>query len=646
MNLFKAIFVLEWKRIRRKRNLIILLVLLALLCIFLQDGANEYKKILENKKTFQEMEKKKVEQYVHYTQYGLYGIRLMFIPDSMSILFNNSGLFGELISNVDVGERLNIYNSMKGKQVFDEPGGFMDFSGILLLFGSFLGLLYGYDAFCNDDYLKFSVSFLNHRPFLFFIIFSRIVLLNLFFLILAFISILVPLMSGINLYNKSFLLFIFILFLVISFFILCGSITGTSKNKVVGFAALIAVFFISNFLAPWVVNKIVRINAGSLIPNYKVELKKLEIIMSFEERVFKEVGIFQSGKVAPKNIRKRVQSYFDNEYKEIMVIEEKAKTGIINKISDYQYISAIFPTTFYVSACYEFSSRGFLNFIDFYNSNQALKAGFFKFYIYRKFYAPTDKIESYIKHNENLFMAKTRIPGNFIFGVFLNIFYIAILFGIANNRFKKSLYPAPEKSGAFNDLNIELKKGNYITFDVKQIDFKNQILNVFFGKCKGFFGKLFINTNNIVNKEKKDFLYLPNPDKLPGNITVNAFLAYLKGIFNLTRKEMKQFNDMLDKGEKRFEALDTDEKAKLLLTAARLKNSETYILYDFKSGLSQDFSFFVKEWIEGMKNKGAIVLDIFPTKGMFLIPDYQTVFEFNGEKYEERRVKNYGGTSV
>jgi ABC-type uncharacterized transport system ATPase subunit len=243
-------------------------------------------------------------------------------------------------------------------------------------------------------------------------------------------------------------------------------------------------------------------------------------------------------------------------------------------------------------------------------------------------------------------MAKTRIPGNFIFSVFLNIFYIAILFGIADNRFKKSLYPAPEKSGAFNDLNIDLKKGNYITFDVKQIDFKNQILNVFFGKCKGFFGKLFINTKNIVNEEKKDFLYLPNPDKLPGNITVNAFLAYLKGIFNLTREEMKQFNDLLDKGEKRFEALDTDEKAKLLLTAARLKNSETYILYDFKSGLSQDFSFFVKEWIEDMKNKGAIVLDIFPTKGMFLIPDYQTVFEFNGEKYEERRVKNYGGTSV
>lgn len=644
MKVLKTIFALEGKKIWCKRNLIIFLVLLVLLSIFLQDGVNEYKKILENKKIFQEMEKKKVEQYVLITQYGAYGIRVMFIPDTFSILFNNSGLFSELVSNVDVGERLNIYNTLKGRQVFDEPGGFMDFSGILLLFGAFLGLLYGYDAFRNEDHLKLSLSISSHRKLFFPIIFSRIILFNLFFLILAFISVLVPFINGINLYNQSFLLFDFVLLLVTSFFILCGSITGTFKNKAAGFSAMMAVFFIACFLIPWFINKIVRINAGSLIPNYKVELEKLKIIMSFEKKFLKEAGRFKSVKDAPDNVKKLIKSYIDNEYKKILKKEENAKTEIIDKISDCQYITASFPTTFYFSAGFEFSSRGYLNFIDFYKYNQELKDGFFKYYIKRKYYAPTAKVESYIKNNKNLFQAKSRIPGNFIFGALLHIFYIAILLWIAYFRFKKFLFPVPEKSGAFNALDLNLKKGNYITIDANKVDFKNQILNVFSGKCKGFKGKLFIEENCIVNIEKKDFFYLHNPDKLPGDITVNAFLAYLKGMLDLTNEEMNQFDNLVDKGDVRLGELNTDEKAKLMLTAAGLKNSDTYILYDFQSGLSQGLTLFVKEWIKNMKKRGALILDIYPSKGMFLIPDYQTIFEFDGEKYIEHRVKNYGGT--
>lgn len=638
---FKTIFGIELRRVFCKRNLIIFLVLLLLLTVFILEGVKEYTSIFKNKKTFQVTEKTKVAQYVHYTQYGLYGIRLMFIPSPLSIIFNNSGLFKDLMANVDVGERLNIYNSMKGRQVFDDPGGFMDVSGFLLLFGSLLGLLYGYDAFRNSDYMKFLLSISNRKTLFFHIVFSRIILLNMFILILAFISLIIPLINGINLFNTSFLAFAFVLSLVITFFIIFGSITGMYKKKMTGLLTLVALFFVFVFVFPWMVNKIVRINAGSLIPNYKVELDKLKIIMAFESRVFKEVGIFRSGNKASEHIKKLIHSYIDNEYKKILETEEKAKRGIIEKISDYQRISAFFPTTFYFAACYELSSRGYLNFIDFYSYNQSLKDDFFKFYIYRKFDAPTEKIESYIKNNENLYVGKSRLPGNMQLGVLLTLFYIAVLFYIGFIRFRKTVHPLPQKKNAFDKLDIKLKKGTFNTFDVYDDDFLSQIFNIFSGKIKGIHGRLSLDEIPMVTEEKKDFLYLHNPSRIPGDISVNALINLFKNMLKPFKEEMDPFKPWSSDKKLNFQDLERDQKARLFLTAAQLSKRKIVICCDFFFGLPTDYIAEFTSMIDELKKDGTTIIDIIPNHNIYIVPDYHSSFKYGEKHYEELEIRRY-----
>jgi hypothetical protein len=605
------------------------------------EGVKEYQSILKDKKTFLVTEKTKVTQYVHYTQYGLYGIRLMFIPSPLSIIFYNSGLFRDLMANVDVGERLNIYNSMKGREVFNEPGGFMDVSGFLLLFGSLLGLLYGYDAFRNHDYLKFLLSISNRKTLFFHIVFSRIILLNMFLLILAFISLIIPLINGINLFNISFLAFAFVLSLVITFFIIFGSMTGMYKKNVTGLLTLVAVFFVFVFVFPWMVNKIVRLNAGSLIPDYKVELDKLKIIMAFESRAFKEVGIFKSGKKASEHIKKLIHSYIDNEYKKILETEEKAKRGIIEKISDYQRISAFFPTTFYFAACYELSSRGYLNFIDFYSYNQSLKDGFFKFYIYRKFDAPTEKIESYIKNNENLYVGKSRLPGNMQLGVLLTLFYIAVLLYIGSIRFRKMVHPLPEKKNAFDTLDIKLKKGTFNTFDIYDDDFARQIFNIFSGKIKGINGRLSIDETPMKTEGKKDFLYLHNPTRIPGDISVNALINLFKKMLKLVKEEMDLFKPWSSDKKQYVQDLERDQKARLLLTAARLSKRKIVIFCDFFFGMPTDYIAEFTSMIDELKKDGTTIIDIIPNHNIYIVPDYHSSFKYDEKYYRELEIRRY-----
>lgn len=641
MNVFKRIFGIESRRLFCRRNIIIFLVLLILLTVFILEGVIEYKSILKNRKTFQETEKLKVNQYILITQYGAYGLRVMFIPSPLSIIFNNSGLFKDLMSNVDVGERLNIYNSVKGRKVFDEPGGFMDVSGFLLLFGSLLGLLYGFDAFRNNDYLKLLLRISNRKTLFFPIVFSRIILLNMLIWMLAFISLVLPLVYGIDLFNSSFLVFAFVLSLVITFFIIFGSIIGMFKKKVTGFLTLVGVFFIFAFVCPWMVNKTVRINAGSLIPNYKVELEKLKIIMSFEERFLKEVGIFRSGEEAPEHVKNLVQSYIDNEYKRILEIEEKAKKGIIEKISDYQYISAFFPTTFYFSAGFELCSRGYLNFIDFYSYNQSLKDGFFKYYIHKKYYAPTSEIESYIKNNKNLYLGTSRLPGNMKLGVFLILFYIAVLYYIGTVRFRKTVNPLPEKKNAFDRLDIALKKGTFNTFDVYDDDFARQIFNIFSGKIKCINGKLSIDGTPMVTEAKKDFLYLPNPGMIPGDISVFALTNLFKNMLKPGKEEMEPFKPWIFDKKKTFQDLEREQKARFLLTAARLSKRKVLILCDFFFGIPTEYRAELTSMIDDLKKDGTIIIDIIPNHNIFIVPDYHSSIKYDGKYYVELEIKRY-----
>jgi hypothetical protein len=97
------------------------------------------------------------------------------------------------------------------------------------------------------------------------------------------------------------------------------------------------------------------------------------------------------------------------------------------------------PSTFYLSTANEISGKGYQNFIRFYQYIQNLKWKFIRFYIDKRYYSDSSKVESFIKGNENLFYSETFYPRCFLQGGQLTLLYIMGLFIVSYARFKGAM---------------------------------------------------------------------------------------------------------------------------------------------------------------------------------------------------------------
>lgn len=432
---------MEAQRLLNIKTVGVLLLFSILGLHFVQMGINNYKSIIESKEKFRDIERLKVKQYINYAQYGAYGFRLLFIPRPISIYFVNSSAISELTANVDTGERLNIYNSFKGKTLFAEKaGGFKDFSGIMLLMGSLLVLYFGYESMTHKDYLRYMTGFADLKKLFLSIVFSRVLIVTLTFFFIGGLSLLLLAINGFRLTGNEmshWLAFMGVLVLLSVFFFTLGTIAGTFKSRFNGFVTLIFLWFIFVFLIPWVVNAFTAHKADNIVSNYQLELEKLKILMGFEKQAAE-----QEGPVTVSNTeteRKLVESAWNNEIKKIQLLEKKMEREMQENIHGFQVISSSFPSTFYLSTGNEISGKGYENFIRFYEYIQHLKWKFVRYYIDKKYYSGTSDVESFIKGNENLFYSETLFPRYFVHGEQLMVVYIMGLLIVSYIRFKGAM---------------------------------------------------------------------------------------------------------------------------------------------------------------------------------------------------------------
>lgn len=462
MKVFRVVFGLELRRFLCNWNIIIFLLFLAISFYFLQEGIKRQQLVEKNKQTFIEIEKMKVKQYMLYTQYGTYGVRLMFLPSTLSIFFNNSGHFSNLISNFDSGERLNIYNPFKGKTLFTEKSGIlMDFSGLTLLLGSLFALYFGYEALHHKRYLEFLSGFphYNYRKVFFPIIGSRIVILLLLLLITGGFAWGLLQLNGVALSGTDYrhlVAYLGVFFLILLFFFSLGTVVSHLKTKSAAIITMSGLFFLFIFIIPWTIDKIISGKAAGMTDSYYLELEKLKIVMDFEKRAYEEIGIFRSGKKAPPAVTGLVESYWKEDFKKIERLEEKLENEMKDNIWDYQVLSMFFPSTFYLSVGNEISSRGYDNFLAFYNYSRDLKDRFVRFYFDKKFYTDHTDIESFVKGEENLFHAHSRLPRTFAGGILLTILYTFVLFTVS----WLLLFKKVKKSTDILPPSFEPEKGN------------------------------------------------------------------------------------------------------------------------------------------------------------------------------------------
>jgi len=621
MKVFKAVLMFEAKRFLCKRNSILLIILIILALAFLQYGIFEYKDILKRKEKFKEIEKIKVNSYVTWTQYGTYGFRIIFIPSPFSVFFINSGVIPDMTAYVDAGERLKIYLSLKGKNIFKMiKSNFTDFSGIILFFGTLLSILYGFDTFRGKEYLKFLSSLSSGRKVFFSMVLIRVILLFTTFLAIISCALLLALINGLFIPVDKFLgYFILMIFMVSLFFFLLGTVFSSIKSITMAITAVLSCWFVLFYVIPNAINIFIASRADLITPVYELELNKLKIVMDFEKRAIEIAGNFDYSKKVSENDRKLCLSYLNNEFKQIQSLEEKMRNQMKDNISIYHGISMFFPTSYYISSNNENSSMGYENLDAFYTYVQHLKWRFVKFYVKKLFFSNFSKVIPFVKDEEIVFYAKPCISVPF-WGLFINIFYSTVLLLFSFYRFKKSLFDIRNFDNDIMDMpNVKLSSGEFKVFHVEGDLFNNQLFCLLSGISKKikkmmykYKGKFVINDVDMTEtNSKKDFLYLCRIDHIPGEIKVQHFFDLITNMMNVPKSNKEditaRFNINLFK-HKRFKQMKKHEAGHMMLAILTMKKHPVYVINDAARGMCIDFAIHLKERMETLKETGALVI--------------------------------------
>jgi len=523
MKPFSKIFFLELNRTLKKLNIFILLGFFLVGMLFIQMGINRYKENLESIGKFEEVERSKIEQYTTYTQYGAYGFRLLFVPSEGVIPFINSGLFSKANTFIDSGERLRIYNPLKGSELFDSRKNNYDFGGIILFFGSLMLLFYGYETFCKPSYLKFISSICGRRVSYFSIIAARGIFLTLITLLLFVCAHLLMLFNGISFpLDWSSLNYFLLVWVMTGAFFFIGTILGTIENKSMGLASLLLVWVFLTYFVPMLLNSLVWEKSSTITPIYQLEKEKLKLLMNFERNVLAKVGRLNEDEWNRKEVHDLYHSYLDNEFKQIKKKKKAMISRMKKEISDYQLLSTFFPTTFYRSVTDEISSRGYLNLIDFYEYGLEMKVDFFLYYAKKKYFSNRETVKPFITGNENVYYAESRWPENFGWGLLLNLCYVILLILAAYFRFLRQIHG---KYRGDSTVHIDISSGKLTFLLTDNAAIKNWVYNFFTGVAES----KSITVDGEIPVSKK-FVYLPAPEELPFHSAYNLSKVLMKKV--------------------------------------------------------------------------------------------------------------------
>jgi ABC-type transport system involved in multi-copper enzyme maturation permease subunit len=622
MNYFLAVFKFEGKRLLERKSLFILLMLLVFVLGFFQNNISEFKETQEQKRTFQDFEKKKVDQYLNYRYYGARGFRLFFHPAPISIFFINSVPTPDMKAFADDTEQINFYRPITIKTLFElRKNWFTDYSGILFIIGTLLILFYGYKTLKSSEYLRLPASIIGHKKYFWAVYFARGLWLFVFLLIITALLVFLAAFNGIIITIDQYLLiFLLVSYGLVMMIFSVGFWCGTWKSTATGMAAALIIWMVFIFFIPTLHNVVTASNANAMRPIYKLEMDKLIIYMDWERKMREREGTVKPGEKPSESFKKRMLDYKDNELKKLQAMEENQIAQLKRTKKLYQFLASFFPTTFYQSVNNEISSRGYDNLVDFCKYALGEKLKFIGIVIEKEYFSNYSKVEQFNAGDENIFTAKPKLPEFFLLGILFNLLWSAAFVIPAYYRFKKNLCNLPEKEkDAPQPKEIILKRGkannNWYVFDDL---LKNQLLTLLFNeahefKKKGYSFKVFLDDQDLLTaKKQQNFLYLCHPKEIPGHFVMGHFLTLVMDLMRTAtekRKEIISQFSLEPAWKKKFCQLDIEELGNVFLAILELKTFDVYLIDDIGKGMLLDFCIALQDKISSLRDaEGAAVL--------------------------------------
>jgi hypothetical protein len=609
MRHFKEFFKFEANRFTCKRNLIVFIVLVVMMLIVTQFGINVYKERAAKKKEMLEFEKERMDGFISYRSYGSYGFRMALAPSPMNIFFINTAPFGDMTAVIDTSERLKVYNLLQSDSVFVVKAKWLsDVSVLLLLLGSLIAFLYGFEAYHQREYLKFLSSFSSSRRVFVNIALSRLLLLSLLVLVLMLLPYLLVIMNGIKLpLTWAMAAFYLETVVMMSGFFALGCWLGLSSSKVIALLLGLGIWMTAIIIPPLIIDMITNLKANTLTSVYKIEKQKFKILSNHEKRFLRKVGKVSIDSTPTDSQKKEIQFFEENDFPEIQALDEKIINEMKKNTSSFYRLSMLFPTTQYLSVNYEISSSGYLTLVDFYRIAKTTKADFMKKFIDIIYYKKKDseKVEPFISGEKQLFFSEPQIVSTFFGGLLISILYFIGMMVGANRAYNKSLFRL-EKGEEYgtNEEMLELESGRVASFNIIGDLFGRQLFNLMMGKGRYIAdddSKIRISLDGmdiLENRERLDFHYFPHIRNIPGEIRAGALLSLLIALSNTGKEKRRQIFKGLESGivmKRSLKEMNADELGKVFLAVLDIGTPAVYLLNDVIYNMTPNFAIALRD---------------------------------------------------
>lgn len=575
----------EALRVFNKAVIIILISLVIASLYFTFLGVSGYKKFLHHKENFIASEKSKIRLYMNYEQYGAAGFRVMLEPSALGVFFNRSDFVRDLKAKIDTSEIVNIYNGRKGKDAFPDGSRFGDMAQTVAVFGSLLMMVMGFLTFSNRHAITFFGSGYFSKS-----IFSRLLLLDTFFLLIFVFNNVLARVMGITFTadeNVVFVCFILLSLLLLNCFFTAGLVLKAFfKYKKPAVTYLLIAWFIFVFGVPEATRVLRSIEINGLPSVEKVNVEMLETLLE-AERAHKEYirdilsqnpGSSGAGKAGP-DLKKVVKALFDrymaNEFIKNREKEEILMGRVKKSIDTFSFYSSFSPVDFFNMVSADASGKGYRAYVDFIYYVLDLRDSFFRFYGEKRYQTSEGKNideappESFIKNHKNVYTTRARLPETIVNGTAAMLIYLLILSAVLFllERKKAAAGKAPAIPG-------KVKRNNMLFL----LAGKNKQAHLFEALKRG--------------EPNRFSLDAASHTVLSEEVTAAGFINYACSRWNIPKDEVKKNLELLGVREtdiRKKGSLFPVEIRKKVICSIVFAAGKDVIMNDFMKGVSQAF---------------------------------------------------------
>ena len=583
---------LETSRIfSRKRHIIFFVLFEMMGILFVYSGIQEYKNFLNQKELFITHAQAKMNLSPDHSHYGAYELRILYEPPPLCIFFNNSQVFKNLYSTVDIMENLDVNCSYKGKNLLQQKGFFKDLAGMFFFWGSLFMVYMGMTSYRNEKYF---FKFGN--------VIIRLGILNSVFVVLIWSWYNFPkffhLRFGASA-GEVFFNFVIYLLLFLSFFygagllirVLCGS---KPVSHIYGFIF----WFLSVTIIPEAMTIFLQEKSQLLPAPEKYNLIKLEEVVNFEGKVQKTIARIKDPGKQNEIYREMVKDFLENVRIKNAKLEKDINHHIQQVIREYEILLLGYPTGFYNYLSEEVAGQGYSGYLGFVNYTLALHRQFIEDYLKKKYnaYNADDRpIGSLSKAGENIFPAHSYLPRCFPIATALILVYTITFFTVSYVVLKRRTCFMPE----IKIPGYEFRKGN--TYFVLC---KND-------RCRDNLFRYYQADENTIAIDRV------NAEELNPGVGLAQMFTYFCKFSGVDEKKAREYLQLLEAGDidakaprRRWKREKTPDEVMIKIYCAVMMagTHKIIVVNDFLKGKSREMEHLFLELVNRLNLAGKIVV--------------------------------------